>query len=227
VPPGDYVAIIVSDTGSGMDAATKERIFEPFFTTKQPGQGTGLGLAVVYGIIRQSDGHICVYSEPGQGSIFEIYLPLQLATAGEVKVETKPYFEKRRMTGTILVVEDEAEVRSLMCEFLTPKGFRILEASDGTEALAVSAAHPGSIDLLLTDIVMPGMRGPDLARRLQAARPAMKVIYVSGYTRDAILGEEAQTSVLLQKPFRLEELERHVKEAVSASPDAIPQITQS
>jgi PAS domain S-box-containing protein len=223
VPPGEYIAVMVTDTGSGMDAATKERIFEPFFTTKQPGQGTGLGLSVVYGIIKQSDGHICVYSEPGQGSIFEIYLPRQSVTVHDARPETRSCSLQLSVTGTILVVEDEPDLRFLICEFLKSKGFQILEAGDGTEALAISSGYAGAIDLLLTDVVMPGMRGPELAARLLEARPSIRVIYVSGYTREAIPGDEIKArGLLLQKPFRLEELQLRVNEAISRSHDIVP-----
>ncbi len=216
--PGPYVLLAVSDTGVGMDAETRSHIFEPFFTTKGAGKGTGLGLSTVYGIVKQSGGTIWVESAPGRGTTFEIYLPLvEEATAnGELHPALPP--PTPGGTETILVVEDEMSVRKLAAEFLGSNGYRVLEAQDGAEALQVCEEHRAPIHLLLTDVVMPGMSGRELAVRLVGARPEMKVIYVSGYTDDAIVqhGVREEGTVFLQKPFSLDTLARTVREALDS-----------
>ncbi len=216
--PGPYVLLAVSDTGVGMDAETRSHIFEPFFTTKGAGKGTGLGLSTVYGIVKQSGGTIWVESAPGRGTTFEIYLPLvEEATAnGELHPALPP--PTPGGTETILVVEDEMSVRKLAAEFLGSNGYRVLEAQDGAEALQVCEEHRAPIHLLLTDVVMPGMSGRELAVRLVGARPEMKVIYVSGYTDDAIVqhGVREEGTVFLQKPFSLDALARTVREALDS-----------
>ena len=216
--PGPYVLLAVSDTGVGMDAETRSHIFEPFFTTKGAGKGTGLGLSTVYGIVKQSGGYIWVESAPGRGTTFEIYLPLvkEAAASGELH----PALPASTPGGseTILVVEDEMSVRKLAAEFLGSNGYRVLEAQDGGEALQVCEEHRAPIHLLLTDVVMPGMSGRELAVRLVGARPEMKVIYVSGYTDDAIVqhGVREEGTVFLQKPFSLDALARTVREALDS-----------
>jgi PAS domain S-box-containing protein len=203
--PGRYVMLAVSDTGVGMDRQTRQRAFEPFFTTKEQGKGTGLGLSTVYGIVRQSGGHVWVYSEPGHGACFRIYLPEAEAVprAAEPTVSGPAPARAVRGTETVLVVEDESAVRELTRQVLRLQGYAILDAANGGEALAVAAAHDGPIHLLVTDVVMPGMTGPDLAAKLQAVRPEMKVLFLSGYTSHAMVGggmlEEGTN--FLQKPF--------------------------
>jgi signal transduction histidine kinase/ActR/RegA family two-component response regulator len=197
-----FVMMAVSDTGHGMDEETKARIFEPFFTTKETGKGTGLGLSTVYGIIKQSGGNISVYSEAGRGTSFKIYLP-RVEEEAEVKVVRAAESAVGQGSGTILLVEDEAVVRKLACVILSNSGYTVLEAAGGGEALLQSERHAGKIDLLITDVVMPQMSGPQLAERLAALRPEMKVIYMSGYTDDAILhhGILEEGVHFVQKPF--------------------------
>jgi signal transduction histidine kinase len=212
--PGSYVMMIVSDTGNGMDAATKARIFEPFFTTKEPGKGTGLGLATVYGIVKQSDGFIWIESSPGKGARFEIYLPQTLGQAEPVQstVETRESAVGRK---TVLVVEDERDVRELACEFLKAAGYRVLTAEDGEEALATATRLGKSIHVVLTDIVMPKMRGPALAKRLKALLPHVKIVYMTGYLdRNGGDDDLLQDAFFLQKPFSRESLVGEVGEAL-------------
>ena len=214
--PGKYVRLAVTDTGHGMDAATKLRIFEPFFTTKEQGKGTGLGLATVYGVVRQSGGFIWVESTPGNGARFEVYLPQAVGKEEEASSE--------RVTGrctrgseTILVVEDEDEVRALACEFLQMSGYNVLTAKDGVEALEISARLGGSIQLLLTDVVMPKMRGTELAERLKSDFPGIKIVYMSGYLeQDPCGGEVLENASVLQKPFSRDTLIRQIGEAFEA-----------
>jgi signal transduction histidine kinase/CheY-like chemotaxis protein len=214
--PGRYVTLAVSDTGVGMDLQTRQRVFEPFFTTKEQGKGTGLGLSTVYGIVRQSGGHVWVYSEPGHGACFRIYLPRVEAGPGPTPDlrETLPEpVRAGRGTETLLVVEDEHSVRELTRQVLRLHGYRTLDAANGGEALAVAAAHDGPIDLLITDVVMPGMSGPDLAARFQAARPETAVLFLSGYTSHAVVGGgmlEAGKD-FLQKPFTPSDLAATVR----------------
>jgi len=201
--PGRYILIAVSDTGIGMDAATVTRIFEPFFTTKEVGKGTGLGLATVYGIVQHSGGHVWVYSEPGSGTTFKIYLP----SAEDRLAETpQPQAEKtvrRREGTTVLLVEDDEIMLSLTRKLLEQNGYRVLDAKDGKSALALVQSHVGPIDLVLTDVVMRGMSGPDLVAKLTAVRPTTKVVFMSGYTGELIAQHEDvnQGIPLLEKPF--------------------------
>ncbi|HXG08263.1 MAG TPA: PAS domain S-box protein [Gemmataceae bacterium] len=210
--PGPHVLLAVTDTGCGMDEATKARIFEPFFTTKEFGKGTGLGLATVYGIVKQSGGHIEVESAPGRGSTFRIYLPLIPGSSSER--QSAPAFQEGR--ETILLVEDEHAVRALARDILQRYGYTVLEAASGEAALALFGEHPGPIDLLLTDIIMPTLSGVALAQRLGEARPDLKVLYMSGYTDSALTRhglQQGETNLLL-KPFAPEALAQAVRNAL-------------
>ncbi len=216
VRPGPYVMLAVSDTGIGMDAATKEKIFEPFFTTKEKGKGTGLGLAMVYGFIKQCGGNIWLYSEPGSGTCFKIYLPRVDAAVAETAAASPA--ERVSGTETVLLVEDEENVREFAREALSESGYRLLEAGDGAQALALLAAAPGSIHLVITDLVLPGMSGRELAERARAAHPAMRLMFISGYTDDAALrrGIAGGGALFLQKPFRAPDLLAKIRQALDA-----------
>lgn len=216
VKAGRYVMLAVSDTGSGMDQKTRARAFEPFFTTKDPGKGTGLGLSTVYGTVKQSGGNIWIYSEPGRGTTVKVYLPS--IGIQEPKILTKPEPEEQlNGSETILVVEDEDVVRDLTREFLTMHGYNVIDSPDPESAKIICADHDGPIDLLLTDVVMPGMGGADLAKILKRVRPEMKILFMSGYTDEAIVqhGVLAANSELLQKPFSSEELARKVRQVLA------------
>jgi PAS domain S-box-containing protein len=213
VPPGDYVLLAVTDSGVGIPQESLAHIFEPFYTTKEEGRGTGLGLATVYGIVKQNGGFIWVYSEPGLGTTFKIYLPRTQSAIAEARVAT-PAQDSPHGCETLLLVEDEVAVRESTREFLTRRGYTVLEASHGEEALGVSREYCGPIDLMISDVVMPQMSGPNLAERLAAERPQMKVLFVSGYAENTILrhGKIDVTGCLLQKPFGLNALARKVRE---------------
>jgi len=199
--PGHYVVLSVADNGMGMDAETKARIFEPFFTTKEQGKGTGLGLATVYGIVKQSGGFIWVESEPGWGARFEIYLP-RVTDGVEPASAPKEEITISRGLKTVLVAEDEEAVRKLACEFLKSAGYNVLTASNGAEALALAEGSKQHIHVLLTDLVMPRMRGSELAKRLKALQPQIKVIYVSGYLDyQQTRNEFVEDALFIQKPF--------------------------
>jgi two-component system cell cycle sensor histidine kinase/response regulator CckA len=201
VPPGEYVMLAVSDTGAGMDAETQKQIFEPFFTTKGIDRGTGLGLSTVYGIVKQSGGYIWVYSEVGIGTTFKIYLPRVQGVADSLLTSVRPT-EIARGSETILLVEDDAALRTLGRELLEEMGYVVLDASKPSEALTVSERHSGPIHLLMTDVIMPGMNGKQLADQLLQSRPNMKVMYVSGYTDNIIRNVISSTgAAFLQKPF--------------------------
>jgi len=220
VLPGPYVMLAVSDTGAGMDRETLSHVFEPFFTTKEEGKGTGLGLATVYGIVKQSGGHIVVSSEPGQGTTFKIYLP-RIEAAGELPARGSTVEEMPQGTETILLVEDDAVVCKLVHEMLQSSGYTVLEASGAREALAVGERYvPRPIHLLLADVVMPEMSGPQLADRLGHVYPKMKVLYMSGYTDAAVMrhGKLNANAAYLQKPFAPEVLARRVREVLDAVP---------
>jgi len=218
VKPGHYVMLAVTDTGVGMNEETRARIFEPFFTTKVRGKGTGLGLATVYGIVQQTGGHIWPYSEPEQGTTMRVYLPRVGEPADPIEhpIETTPI--ALRGTETILLVEDEAPVRSITRQLLQRNGYTVLEASDGQTALAlVDGAQQGThVDLLLTDVIMPGMSGRELAAELMARRPALRVLFMSGYTDDAVVrhGMLEPGLAYLEKPFRPPTLLRKVREVL-------------
>ncbi|MGA2632000.1 MAG: response regulator [Terriglobia bacterium] len=219
VTAGRYVMLAVSDTGHGMDAETQSHIFEPFFTTKEVGKGTGLGLATVYGIVKQSGGYVWVYSEPGEGTVVKIYLP-RVEEAQAAVEGRQPSAPALGGNETILMAEDQDAVRVLVCEVLKSKGYKVLEASQGEEALRMAREHEGPIHLLVTDVVMPGMGGRDLARNLVALRPEMKVLYMSGYTGDAIVnhGVIEEGLAFIQKPFAPAALARKVREVLGAAP---------
>jgi two-component system, cell cycle sensor histidine kinase and response regulator CckA len=211
---GPHVMLAVTDTGVGMDRETQTRIFEPFFTTKEVGKGTGLGLSIVFGIAQQAGGSVWVYSEPGKGTTFKVYLP---RVEGEVDVLRTPVSpENLRGTETILLVEDEEQVRAVVLNILRRQGYHVLPARDGAEALLLCERHSQPIDLLVTDVVMPRMSGPELARRLAAARPAMKVLCMSGYTDDSIVrhGVLAAGVAFIQKPLTLQALAKKVREVL-------------
>jgi PAS domain S-box-containing protein len=215
VRPGEYVMLAISDTGVGMDAETQSHIFEPFFTTKGP-KGTGLGLSTVYGIVKQSGGYIWVYSEPGKGTAFKIYFP-RAGQAEPVPAEQPAAAESAEQPReTILLVEDEGNLRRLTRHFLENQGYTVLEAADGAAAVQIAVAHQGTIHLLLTDVIMPGMNGRELAQRVSEIRPNIKILYMSGYTENAIGHNgtlEAGVS-LLQKPFNLQALKAKVREVL-------------
>jgi CheY-like chemotaxis protein len=214
---GRYVLLAMSDTGTGMDEQTRARIFEPFFTTKERGKGTGLGLATVYGIVKQAGGFIWVYSEPGRGTSFKVYLPRVDAPVEPVAARPGTT-EPRRGSETVLVVEDAASVRLVTRQVLERYGYAVLEAPDGETALRLAAKHHGPIRLLLTDIVMPGLSGQQLAGQLAHLRPEMKVLYVSGYGDRAVVqhGILASEVAYLQKPFTPETLARRVRDVLDA-----------
>ena len=200
---GKYVQLAVSDTGSGMDEATVSRIFEPFFTTKEAGKGTGLGLSTVYGIVKQSAGHILVYSELGHGTTFKIYLP---SADHKVGLESRPEMETvspKRQGTTILLVEDDEMMRDLTRQLLQEHGYTVVEANDGKSALEWVESHPGPIDLLLTDVIMRHVSGPELAERLHTSHPTLKVVYMSGYTGELMANRDVLKPgvTLLEKPF--------------------------
>jgi two-component system cell cycle sensor histidine kinase/response regulator CckA len=220
VKPGNYVLLAISDTGLGMDERVKAHLFEPFFTTK--GQGSGLGLSTVYGIVKQSAGYVWVYSEPGLGATFKIYLPsteMDEATPEPASEETS--YDMWRGTETVLVVEDDPRVRAASAQILIAHGYRALVARDGADALELNRQHTGQIHLLLTDVVMPQLSGPDLAERLRKRRPEMKVLYVSGHTKQAIANHGLLTegTTLLSKPFTAGSLVQTVRALLDNSLD--------
>jgi two-component system, cell cycle sensor histidine kinase and response regulator CckA len=212
---GPHVLLTVRDTGRGMDEATRSRAFEPFFTTKEPGKGTGLGLSTVYGIIAQSGGRIRLDSAPGEGSIVSVYLPL---VNEEVAHEDEPVSGTGELRGseTLLLAEDDDGVRALAELVLSRYGYTVLGARDGVEALEIADRHPGPIDLLVTDVIMPRMKGPELANALVAAQPGIAVLYMSGYA-DATMLPDAASLAVVPKPFSEETLVRLVREALDRS----------
>ena len=215
IRPGNYVTLSVSDTGMGMDKETQSRIFEPFFTTKEKGKGTGLGLSTVYGIVKQSGGYVMVQSELGRGTTFHIYLP-QVEAGEQTHIAPVPDAALGG-TETVLLVEDEESVRQLVRDTLISKGYQVIEADCGEAGIEEAAKHRGKINLVITDVVMPGMSGHDLVNKLAETRPDTKVLYLSGYTEDAIVSEGSieKGTAFLQKPFSLQSLSRKVREVLS------------
>jgi two-component system cell cycle sensor histidine kinase/response regulator CckA len=219
LPPGPYVALAVSDSGTGMSAETAAHIFEPFFTTKEQGKGTGLGLSTVYGIVEQSHGHIGVQSELDHGTTFTIHLPRAEEAPAAGAGPTDAARRLRTTSRTVLVVDDEPEVLELAVEILKRVGYSVLEAADGAAALELARRHEGKIHLLVTDMVMPGISGRDLAERLRALRNALPVLYISGYVQDAAvraaLGSEH--SAFVAKPFTPELFTDRVRELLATA----------
>jgi two-component system sensor histidine kinase EvgS len=215
--PGEYAMLALSDNGSGMDRETLDQIFEPFFTTKGEGQGTGLGLSTVYGIVKQNSGFINVYSEPGQGTTFKIYLPRHAGQAVETQAKSAAEIPKGH-GETVLLVEDELAILKMTRMMLERQDYTVLAAPTPGEAIRLAGAHAGEVHLLMTDVVMPEMNGRDLAERLRAARPAMKCLFMSGYTANVIahhgvLGEGVQ---FIQKPFSAKDLAAKVREVLES-----------
>jgi len=230
VKPGDYVQITITDTGTGMDEATKARMFEPFFTTKPQGKGTGLGLSTVYGFVRQCGGYIGVTSRPGAGTAVELLLPRapSLATPAPTPTPTPTPPSAPLMGGkpleTILLAEDEDAVRFLAAEYLVRGGYQVLQAANGEEALRVADAYDGTIHILVSDVVMPGIKGPELARRLRAARPSIRVLLMSGYAADVVTKDDLREATLLSKPFAPAALTQAVRKLLDQplSPGPLP-----
>jgi two-component system cell cycle sensor histidine kinase/response regulator CckA len=224
VPAGDYVVLAVSDTGIGMDQATAARVFEPFFTTKGIGRGTGLGLATVYGIVRQSGGDVSLYSEPGLGSVFRVYLPKVLPGPPRVASPPSVAADPPHGTETILLVEDDVAVRRLAHAILTRDGYAVVQAGNPREAMSVAEAFPGPIDLLLSDVIMPESEGESLYERLRTTRPALRVLYMSGYADEAVIrrGVLIEGMPFLQKPFTPSALGRKVRDVLGAWPGTSP-----
>ncbi|HJX30568.1 MAG TPA: response regulator, partial [Thermodesulfobacteriota bacterium] len=212
--PGAYVLLSITDTGIGMTEEVREQIFDPFFTTKEKSKGTGLGLSTVYGIVKQSGGDIYVYSEPGKGTTFKVYLPRVFEPPEDLKKATREeIFLGKEM---ILIVEDDRMVRRLAVDILRRQGYRVLEATEGGEALVMCEKEKEAIDLILTDIVMPHMSGPEFIERLRQVRKDFKVLYMTGYTDEAIVrhGILEEGIELIHKPFTIQKLSRKVREVL-------------
>jgi CheY-like chemotaxis protein len=216
LPPGEHVLLTVTDNGCGMTAEVQAHLFEPFYTTKESGKGTGLGLSTVYGIMQQQRGKILVYSEVGKGTTFKLFFP-KLRADGRAQHAAPAAQAPRSGTETILLVEDEKGVRAYVGAVLGHLGYTLLEAADGAEALAVASNHPGKISLLLSDIVMPQMNGPQLARRLRELRPGLKVLYMSGYSEPSIEAELGPGNATIQKPFSPSAIAERVREILDHS----------
>jgi two-component system cell cycle sensor histidine kinase/response regulator CckA len=217
VEKGTYIMLAISDNGTGMDAETQTHLFEPFYTTKETGKGTGLGLSTVYGIVKQSNGYVWVYSEPGTGTTFKIYFPRAEGEVAKLADEGK---SELGLSGveTVLIAEDEPSVRTLTVRILLARGYKILEASNGREALDIAREYDGDIHLVITDVVMPGMGGSELVAQLEMVRPGIKALFVSGYTDNAIVHHGILDSnvAFLQKPFTVESLACKVREVIDA-----------
>jgi CheY-like chemotaxis protein len=211
ISPGQYVRLSVSDTGCGMTSEVQEQMFKPFFTTKEEGKGTGLGLSTVFGIVAESGGGLDVISEIGAGTRFDVYLPRVMSEI-EASIGDNVTVQSAEGHETILLVEDEEEVRVLIRDELRKLGYRIIEARNGVEACLVATPHIGKLKLLLTDIVMPGMNGTELARHLRVVKPELKLLFISGYTDDVGIGAGDPASAYLQKPFTPEALASSVRE---------------
>ena len=220
---GHYVMLGVYDTGDGIDAETKSRLFEPFFTTKEPGKGTGLGLATVYGIVKQSGGYVRVESEPGKGAAFKVFLRRLEAGADEIEHVLHIVEERPRGSETVLLVEDEEVVRNLVREILEGNGYTVIEARNGAEALELGRRFKGPIHLLVTDVVMPKMSGRELAERLVTIHRETRILYMSGYTDGAIghHGVLDPDTEFLQKPFSFDELAQKVRKVIDAPPASV------
>jgi len=218
VRPGRYAMLAVADTGIGMDGETLAHIFEPFFTTKERGRGTGLGLSTVYGIVRQSEGHIWVSTQTQRGSTFKVYFPA-VTEAAQIVAEPEILPAYQQGSGTILLVEDDHEVRELVASILVTAGYKVLSAETGITALCICDTHAGSIELLITDVVMPGLSGRQLANLVIAKRSNIKVLYMSGYTTDAIVhhGVLDPGTFFLQKPFTPTSLTAKVLDVLTSS----------
>jgi CheY-like chemotaxis protein len=217
VPPGEYVQICVTDTGVGMDRETQTKIFEPFFTTKAEGEGTGLGLATVYGIVRQSLGHISVYSELGRGTTFKVFLP-RVGESERAVSEVAPN-ETARGKESILVAEDDPTVRAIVTRVLEERGYSVVEADSGEEALALASDYDGPIDLLVTDVVLAGMNGRKLAEGVRATHPAAQVLFMSGFTAQDVVrqGIVGASDPFLEKPFSADKLAHRVRQILDGT----------
>jgi len=218
VQPGLYAMLAFSDNGIGMDEETRSRIFEPFFTTKKQGKGTGLGLSTVYGIVKQSGGHVWTYSEPGKGTTFKIYFPKVKISASKTEENRRVLVNSHGAGKTVLIAEDESYVRTLAARILRERGYQVLEASSGTEALTLAKDFVGKIDLVLTDVVMPGLGGNDLVLAIRNLKPETKALYISGYTDSAIVhhGLLDAKDNFLQKPFTVAGLANNVRRILRA-----------
>jgi len=216
VQPGSYVLLLVSDTGIGMDAATIERIFEPFFTTKDVGKGTGLGLATVFGIVKQHGGFINVYSEPGKGTTFRVYLPSDHGVPDPAKVESDG--QPSEGTETILLAEDHEGLRELAQETLEALGYHVVLATNGTEAVELFKTNPDQIDLVILDVVMPGLSGPDAYSEMSAIRPNLGVVFATGYTAESasLTSMVGKGATVLQKPFSAKSLSRAIRSVLES-----------
>jgi two-component system, cell cycle sensor histidine kinase and response regulator CckA len=218
IPAGRWVVLSVSDTGSGIDEATRARIFEPFFTTKEAGKGTGLGLSTAYGIVTQSGGVIVVNSEVGNGTIFRVLLPRVDATSTASGRFALDEDAGPRGSETVLLVEDDGDVREFVGDVLRAHGYDVLAAVDGPQALSVIEQHGGPIHLVVTDVIMPRMMGSEVAARITALRPSIKVLYISGYPGDAIVKQGVPEQAFVQKPFGVSALARRVRALLDGDP---------
>jgi CheY-like chemotaxis protein len=217
LPPGKYVLLSVTDNGTGMNKEVQSHIFEPFFTTKERDKGTGLGLATVYGIVKDNQGFIAVDTEPGLGATFKIYFPISVAVKEAAAIV--PALPPPGGTETILLVEDEEALREITCEYLQSRGYNVLTANSGIQAIEICRTHAAPIHILMTDIIMPGIRGPELAEAALKMRPAMRVIYVSGYSdRGLEIAAADSNAILLRKPYSLADLGHTIRATATGIP---------